>query len=536
MGTKTNDILIAIKGDIKHLDASMVTAQKKIDHLVKHTRKASRQMENPISKIGTYVKGYIGLQAGKWMLKLVGDIDSVKSSFNSLTSDVKGGSKGLLNDVKKAARGTVSELEIMRSTNLAISLMGKEVTGHLPKMMEVARVAARTQGASVQQMYNDIIVASGRQSVMILDNLGISSATAARYQEEYAKTLGKTRQQLNATEKRAGFFYAVMKAGNDLMDMAGGKALTMGERLQIVKAKAEDAAAGFAEKLTPGLEEFVTVLTETNDKMGNSLMNTMGDAVNDLLTLFSRLITQIKYMPEAYRQAWQDVKDTFSLNEGRRFAARWRSKQVEILNEWAEHDPSYAAKLMKKNWDLMKSYGFSEEYLTGGYRLLRGSSKYSKYRKPEKTTGSGGARPGSASSDAGGKGSGKKKDFSMSRYYSMSGQQKEAELAKLKESYQKYAEENKEYFLAHEEDMLLLFEQYRQKRLEIEEKYDAAAKAMKEGLANAAKSAMSSFESATKSALKSSLLGKEAGRNGEKPSRILWPVWLQTLSMPSQKL
>ena len=507
MGTKTDDILIAIKGDIKNLDASLVTAQKKIDKMVKRVSKSSRSMEGAFSRIGGAVKAYIGIQAGKWLLNLVGDVDSVKKSFNNMASDVHGGSKKLLADIKTAARGTVSELEIMRSSNLAISLMGKEVTDHLPKMMEVARVAARTQGKSVQQMYDDIIVASGRQSVMILDNLGISSATASRYQEEYAAKLGKTRQQLNATEKRAAFFFAVMKAGNDLMDIAGAESLTMGERLQIVKSRALDAAATFSEKLTPGLEEFVTVLTETDEKMGDSILGTLGDAISDVLVLFSRLILQIKAIPSAAAQAWKDAGDYFA-GGGRRAAYEYRKQLEEQINDLADKAPAKAASLMKQYMKSMGQVGFNQDYLDNSLRLLQSQSKYSKYKKPAASGGGSGRGAGAGGGSGSPGGTGKKGKWKWSEYYSMMGMDKEADMNKLQEKYLKYYEENKEYFINHKEDIQLLNEQYHKQALEIEDKYNKEMKLLEDGMANAAKSAMSSFENSTKSALKNALLGK----------------------------
>ena len=96
--------------------------------------------------------------AGK-LLGLAGEFDDVKSSFEKLTASVEGGSKGLLKAVQIAAKGTVSQLDIMKSSNLAITLMGEEVANYLPKMMDIAAATAKTQGVSVAQMYNDIIVA-----------------------------------------------------------------------------------------------------------------------------------------------------------------------------------------------------------------------------------------------------------------------------------------------------------------------------------------------------------------------------------------
>ena len=251
---------------------------------------------------------YLGVKLVGYLLDLAGRFDDVKTSFENLTSSMAGGSQALLKSIQTAAKGTVSQLDIMKSSNLAITLMGEEVAETLPKMMEIAVATAQSQGVTVAQMYNDIIVASGRQSVQILDNLGISSVTAGKYMEEYAGTLGKTRLQLNETEKRAAFFYAVMKAGGEIIDKNGETSLTFGQRLQVMKAKGEDAAAVFTEKLLPGLEQVMLVLTET-DLGQDSIISQIGEALNDLIIVFSRFILQLKSLPSMARQTFNDIKD-----------------------------------------------------------------------------------------------------------------------------------------------------------------------------------------------------------------------------------
>ena len=116
-------------------------------------------------------------------------------------------------------------------------------------------------------MLNDIVVASGRQSVQILDNLGISSVTAGKYMEEYAKSLGKTRDNLTDSEKSAAFFYATMKAGGEIVKQSGDNTLTLGERIQKLKADFSNFATWAAEGLMPILNKIGAGFSYVADKM-----------------------------------------------------------------------------------------------------------------------------------------------------------------------------------------------------------------------------------------------------------------------------
>ena len=116
-------------------------------------------------------------------------------------------------------------------------------------MAEIATAAARLQGKKVSQMLQDIVVASGRQSVLILDNLGISSSIAGEKQREFAASLGKTRAQLTEMEKSQAFFFAVMEAGGEIMKQVNMETLTLGEKLQILEARAMSTKASIAREL-----------------------------------------------------------------------------------------------------------------------------------------------------------------------------------------------------------------------------------------------------------------------------------------------
>lgn len=344
----------------------------------KNVDQHSGAIASSFQKIYTAAKLYLGFKAAQYMLDLAGRFDDVRNSFESLTSSIEGGSKGLLKSIQTAAQGTVSQLEIMKSSNLAITLMGENVADYLPKMMEIARSTAATQGVSVAQMYNDIIVASGRQSVMILDNLGISSVTAGKYMEEYAGKLGKTRMQLNETEKRAAFFYAVMQAGGEIVAKTGNESLTLGQKIQVVKARAEDAATTLTEKLVPGLTSVLTVLNEPFDQE-ESIIGVVGNALNDLLVVIARFVQGLRNIPAAARQTWKDIKDIFSTDP----ASQYRASEMARMQKMS---PSEVASYVKNNRRRLLEMGFNEDYLDAGVKMSTLEAGYSQYNAGSKSS------------------------------------------------------------------------------------------------------------------------------------------------------
>lgn len=387
MGDKKIEVVLELKNG--QYVSSIKQSSDSTEKFKKNVDKAAAGAAGGFQKIYTAAKAYLGYQLAKFLIDLAGRFDDVSTSFNKLTAGVAGGSQGLLKSIQTAAKGTVSQLDIMKSSNLAITLMGEEVAEYLPRMMEIARATAQSQGVTVAKMYEDIIVASGRQSVMILDNLGISSVVAGKYMEEYAQKLGKTRMTLDDTQKRAAFFYAVMKAGGDIVAKTGTESLTFGQRIQLIKASAEDAAVTLVKKMIPGMEALAVAFTET-DSEGESLIGTIGKWLSNLLTMFAAVIQQAKNLPEAFEQVQRNIKDMATGNYG----------YVQVRNQfedfWSKADPKTAIAHIKKYEKSLLQAGFSKEYLQGKVNVLVAQSKYSwnQGEMKEDPSGKGGNKPG----------------------------------------------------------------------------------------------------------------------------------------------
>ena len=92
----------------------------------------------------------------------------VKKAFDKLNSP------GLLADLRRATMGTVDDLQLMQRAVQANNF--KIPLNQLATYLEFATKRANETGESVDYLVDSIITGLGRQSVMILDNLGISAA------------------------------------------------------------------------------------------------------------------------------------------------------------------------------------------------------------------------------------------------------------------------------------------------------------------------------------------------------------------------
>ena len=116
--------------------------------------------------------------------------------------------------MRELSGGTISAMEMIQSANRAM-ILGIPIDD-LDKMMRIARASATATGSSVKQMFDDIVVGVGRQSRMILDNLGIL-VKAEEANEKYAEMVGIVGRELTDAEKRQAFLNEALIAGEDII-------------------------------------------------------------------------------------------------------------------------------------------------------------------------------------------------------------------------------------------------------------------------------------------------------------------------------
>ena len=135
--------------------------------------------------VGAFALDRIGSFAAE-AFNLAATAEGVKRAFNALNDP------NLLENLRKATKGTVDDLTLMQTAVKARNF--KIPLEQLSTYFSFAQQRARETGESVDYLVESIITGLGRQSVMILDNLGISSAEIKKQMEggaSMAEALGK---------------------------------------------------------------------------------------------------------------------------------------------------------------------------------------------------------------------------------------------------------------------------------------------------------------------------------------------------------
>jgi hypothetical protein len=167
-------------------------------------------------------------------------------AFAHLAASHGESSDQIIENLRRISVGTLSTAEIMESAGTAL-LLGIPA-GKLNEMMEIARASARITGQTIAAAFNDIAKGMGRQSKLILDNLGIL-VSADKANKEYAKTMGIVGRSLTDAERKQAFFNATMDAGREIVQRINVEQLTAAEGMLKFKAAVEELKIWFGKVL-----------------------------------------------------------------------------------------------------------------------------------------------------------------------------------------------------------------------------------------------------------------------------------------------
>tara|TARA_X000001388_G_scaffold61710_1_gene47357 strand:+ start:7037 stop:8809 length:1773 start_codon:yes stop_codon:yes gene_type:complete len=213
--------------------------------------------------------GKIASEAAK-MPFVAARAEGLGKAFDSLSKNA-GLSANAMKTLKEATDGTVGSIELMEQANKAMTLGIVTSEEQMGEMFDIAQRLGKAMGLDVTQSLDSLTTGLGRQSALMLDNLGIMVDTEQAY-KDYAKEINKATSELTDQEKKTAFLNAAMDQAKDKADSLGEEQLdlndamkqlsTVGEELSIVIGKKLNEKLGFLVPLLKnGAEALVDFLT-----------------------------------------------------------------------------------------------------------------------------------------------------------------------------------------------------------------------------------------------------------------------------------
>jgi hypothetical protein len=143
--------------------------------------------------------------------------------------------------MREASRGAIDDLTLMQQANLAMQLGVAKTPEEFEKLTKSAIALGAAVGRGPVEALNDLIIAAGRRSRLVLDNLGLSLGEVNQLMDEFARVeFGKTVDQLSQIQRDMLFTRATIEAANRKAEQLGGNLEDAGTSLETLAAQSKN--------------------------------------------------------------------------------------------------------------------------------------------------------------------------------------------------------------------------------------------------------------------------------------------------------
>lgn len=285
MADKKFSLVAVLKTDIANFKKGMAESQQALSNF----SKSGSGIPAGLKMIGGAVVAAFALDKVKDFTTecatLAGQAQGVKEAFAKIDNG------NLLASLKEATRGTVDELTLMQNAVKADKF--RIPLDQLATYLKFATNTAAETGQSVDYLVDSIITGLGRESPLILDNLGIS-----------AKALSDKVKEVGNFGKAAGIIIS------EMMAKSGDVTLTAAQITERWKSQFKDAKTELGTYLIPLISKLGSATSQTIPNIVSGfkeIINSIISTYNEFIDLYNES-TAFRVVVESIKVA---IKGTF---------------------------------------------------------------------------------------------------------------------------------------------------------------------------------------------------------------------------------
>ena len=200
------------------------------------------------------------------LVKLSADFDDLSRGFNQLSASIDSSAEHL-DKLRKATNNTVDDMELMKQANNAMMLGVVQSEDEMAELFDTAQRLGQALGRDTVSSIESLVTGMGRQSRLMLDNLGIIVKADVAY-ENFAKTNKKLAKDLTQAEKKIAFNTEAMRQARDIVETLGDEVLSTNEHIARIQVSFLRLGREIGEVLEPiiiGISEVFVVLANNID-------------------------------------------------------------------------------------------------------------------------------------------------------------------------------------------------------------------------------------------------------------------------------
>ena len=198
-------------------------------------------------------------------------VDALERGFDALGSKI-GFTSGSLDKLRGAVDGTVNDMDLMKSANNAMMLGVVKSDEEMAQLFDTAQRLGHALGVETTDAVNSLVTGMGRQSILMLDNLGIIVDTETAY-KNYAEKLGITTSKLDDLQKKEAFNAEVLRISSDMVGELGDEVLDGVTAFAQLETSIFNARTAIGEALSPVMQSLASFFGMAADKVAEFMRN-----------------------------------------------------------------------------------------------------------------------------------------------------------------------------------------------------------------------------------------------------------------------
>jgi hypothetical protein len=189
---------------------------KSTERMADQSNRAGVMVSDAFRTMATAAAGVLGAQTmvrfGKGAFDAAVQVEQLGVATENLSRQIGTTADEMVASIQAASSGTIDQLTAMQAANKAMLFGIIESKEEMGELTQIAITLGAAMGQDAAKSLDDLTTALGRNSPMILDNLGISLKLSDAY-TLYAKSIGKAVDALSEEEKTMAFRKAALIEG-----------------------------------------------------------------------------------------------------------------------------------------------------------------------------------------------------------------------------------------------------------------------------------------------------------------------------------
>ena len=187
-------------------------------------------------------------------------IQTMEKAFDNLTGGADNATIAI-NKLRQATDGTISDFHLFQQANNAMILGLSTNSDEMAQLFDMAQRLGDALGRDVKTSIESLVTGIGRQSRLMLDNIGIIVKADDAYRS-YAAEIGKTADTLTQSEKKQAFMNAALDAAREKLESLPQEVITADKKFQQFSASIENLQKTIGDTLLPDVLDLTVAMTD----------------------------------------------------------------------------------------------------------------------------------------------------------------------------------------------------------------------------------------------------------------------------------